>query len=96
MGSLDLGKAKDLVTSTFLDSCNDFDENEIANRIVEAEQIKKELKIEQESHEELQAAKQIVKDLNSSFRAATQYEDAKIQVLLAKLEELQANTKGEG
>ena len=89
MSSIDLGKAKKVLSETFLEDCNDFDQQEIANRIVEAEQVKKDLSIEMDNHEELQAAKQIVKDLSSSFKTAIKYEEAKIQYLLAKLEELQ-------
>ena len=41
---------------------------------------------EKEGHTELQAAKEIVKDLNAGFSSAIKYEKAKIEFLLEQIE----------
>ena len=88
--AIDIGKARKILNETFLDNNENISEDEAATLIVKAEQQKKSLQEEMDNHERLNAAKQIVKDLQSSFTSAIRYEDAKIQFLLAKIEEIQS------
>ena len=87
--SIDLGKAKKILSSTFLEDNNDVSEDEAAALIVKAEQQIKGLKDEMRSDDQLQAAAQVKKDLESGYKDAIKYEEAKIQYLLAKIEEIQ-------
>ncbi len=49
----------------------------------------KDLKEEMSQNERLQAAKQIVKDLESGYKSTVKYEEAKISFLLEKVEEIE-------
>lgn len=87
--ALDLGKAKKILSATFLEDNQSVNEDEAAALIVKAEQQIKALTDEMNSDEELHAAAQIKKDLESGYKNAIKYEQAKIQYLLAKIEEIQ-------
>ena len=87
--ALDLGKAKKILSQTFLEDNNEVNEDVAASLIVKAEQQIKGLSDEMAEDEELQAAAQIKKDLESGYKTAIKYEQAKIQYLLAKIEEIQ-------
>lgn len=87
--AIDLGKAKKVLSKTFLDDHDDIAEDQAAELIVKSELRIKALKEEMDSDEKLQAAKSIVKDLSSAYRETINYENAKIQWLLSKIEELQ-------
>lgn len=87
--ALDLGKAKKILSQTFLEDNSDVNEDVAASLIVKAEQQIKALSDEMTEDEELQAASQIKKDLESGYKTAIKYEQAKIQYLLAKIEEIQ-------
>ena len=87
--ALDLGKAKKILSQTFLEDNNEVNEDIAASLIVKAEQQIKGLSDEMADDEELQAAAQIKKDLESGYKTAIKYEQAKIQYLLAKIEEIQ-------
>src|SRR5688500_4597608 len=89
MASLDLGKAKKILTATFLEDNETVNEDQAAALIVKAEQQIKALSDEMASDEQLQAAAQVKKDLESGYKNAIKYEQAKIQYLLAKIEEIQ-------
>lgn len=79
-----LGKA-------FVENNQDIAEDEAADAIVKSEMTIRNLEEEMNGHEQLQAAKQIVKDLEGSYKAAVKYERAKIGFLLDKIEEIQAD-----
>lgn len=87
--ALDLGKAKKILNSTFLEDNDSVNEDEAAHLIVKAEQQIKALTNEMNADEQLQAALLIKKDLESGYKNAIKYEQAKIQYLLAKIEEIQ-------
>jgi small-conductance mechanosensitive channel len=87
--ALDLGKAKKILSSTFLEDNENISEDEAAALIVKAEQQIKGLRDEMAADEQLQAAAQVKKDLESGYKNAIKYEEAKIQYLLAKIDEIQ-------
>jgi hypothetical protein len=83
---VNIGKAKQILSKTFTESCEDLAEDEIESMIVKAEQRIKEIKQEQEADEKLQAAKSIIKDLNAGYTSVIKHERARIDFLLGKLE----------
>jgi len=87
--AVDLGKAKKILSSTFLEDNDKVNEDEAAGLVVKAEQLIKGLRDEMETDENLADAKAVVKDLGSGYKNAIKYEEAKIQFLLAKIEEIQ-------
>jgi len=87
--ALDLGKAKKVLGSTYIEDHNEVTEDRAAELIVKAEQKIKALESEKSQDEELAAATQIKKDLESGYNNAIKYERAKIDYLLAKIEEIQ-------
>lgn len=87
--ALDLGKAKKILSSTFLEDNDRVSEDEAASLIVKSEQQIKALREEMTADEQLQAAAQVKKDLESGYKSAMKYEEAKIQYLLGKIEEIQ-------
>ena len=89
MMPIDLGKAKKVLNKAFLDDNEDLAEDQAAELIVKSELRIKALKEEMEADEKLQAAKSIVKDLSSAYRETINYENAKVQWLLSKIEEIQ-------
>ena len=89
MAGLDLGKAKKILGSTFVEDHDNINEDSAAYLVVKANQIIKELQEEMDQHEELQAAIQVVKDLKSGYTNAIRYEQAKIHYLLEKIKEIQ-------
>lgn len=90
--TIDLGKAKKILSSTFLEENESVNEDEAAHLIVDAERKVKALTEEMNADDQLQAAIQVKKDLESGYKSAIKYEQAKIQYLLAKIEEI----RGEG
>jgi hypothetical protein len=88
--AVDLGKAKKILSQTFLEDNENVNEDEAAHLIVKAEQTIKGLTEEMQADERLNAAQQVVKDLKSGYSNAIKYEQAKVQYLLAKIEEIQA------
>ncbi len=81
------GKARSVLSQTFIDSCAELTEEQVADMVVKAEQRIKEIKHEQECDEKLSAAKSIIKDLNSGYSSVIKHERARIDFLLGKLEE---------
>ena len=88
--AVDLGKAKKILSQTFLEDNENVNEDEAAHLIVKAEQTIKGLSEEMQADDRLNAAAQVVKDLKSGYTNAIKYEQAKVQYLLAKIEEIQA------
>lgn len=91
MAEFDLGKAKKVLTSAFLEQNKDINEDEAAALVVKAEQMIRSLKEELQQDEKLQAAMSVAKDLKAGYTNAIKYEEAKIQFLLAKIDEIQEN-----
>ena len=89
MAGLDLGKAKKILDSTFIENHESINEDDAARLIVKSNQVIKDLQEEMDNHEELQAAMQVVKDLKSGYTNAMKYEQAKIFYLLEKIKEIQ-------
>jgi hypothetical protein len=89
MAGLNIGKAKKVLGSTFVENHDKINEDEAAHLIVRAEQKIKDLEDEMGNDEQLNAANQVVKDLKSGYNNAIKYERAKIHYLLSKIEEIQ-------
>jgi len=87
--ALDYGKAKSILSSSFLENNEGVSEDEASNLVVKAELAIKGLRQEKSEDEQLIAATQVKKDLESAYKNAIKYEEAKIQYLLAKIEEIQ-------
>lgn len=87
--ALDYGKAKKILSSAFLENNENVSEDEAASLVVKAEMQIKALREEKSEDEQLNAAIQVKKDLESGYNNAIKYEEAKIQYLLAKIEEIQ-------
>ena len=90
--AVDIGKAKKVLSEAFVENHEEVNEDEAAHMIMKAEQQINALTEEKFNDDNLNAAKQVVKDLNSGYTSAIGYEQAKIQFLLAKVEEIQAGT----
>lgn len=81
---------KKTLSQSFVDNHENVSEDVAADLIVKAEQKIREIKEERAADDKLAAAKQIVKDLNSAYTSAVKYEEAKIQFLLEKIQEIQS------
>jgi hypothetical protein len=84
-----LDSVKKVLSQSFVDNHENVNEDVAADLLVKAEQKIKEIKEERAADEKLAAAKQIAKDLNSAYTSAIKYEEAKIQFLLEKIQEIQ-------
>jgi hypothetical protein len=81
---------KKVLSKSFVDNHENVTEDVAGELIVRAEQKVKELREEKAADEKLKAAKEIAKDLNSGYNSAIKYEQAKIDFLLEKIEEIQS------
>lgn len=87
--AVDLGKAKKILSQSYLDNHEEINEDQAAALIVKAEQQIRELRQEMRDDEKLRAAAEIVKDLKGGYSSVIQYEEAKISYLLDKIEQIQ-------
>jgi len=87
--AVDIGKAKKVLNQAFLDNVTDIAEDEAGALIVRSEQKLRELRNEMENDEDLSGAMQVVKDLKGAYTSVMKYEEAKIQHLLEKIDEIQ-------
>ena len=87
--SVNLGKAKKVLSETFVKDNKDITEDKAMELIVKAEIAIKELEEERDQDDQLNAAKMVVRDLSAGSSSATKYEQAKIQYLIAKIQEIQ-------
>jgi hypothetical protein len=78
------------LSQSFVDNHETVSEDVAADLVVKSTQKIKNIKEERAADEKLMAAKQIAKDLNSAYTSAIKYEEAKIQFLLEKIEEIQS------
>jgi hypothetical protein len=83
------GKAKEVLNKSFIENNEDVTEDRAAELIVRSEQKIRELRDEQANDDKLNAARQIVKDLNAGYTSAIKYEQAKINWLIDKINEIQ-------
>jgi hypothetical protein len=83
---------KNTLSQSFVNNHENVSEDVAAELIVSAEQKIREIREERAADDKLAAAKQIVKDLNSAYTSAIKYEEAKIQFLLEKIEEIQTDS----
>jgi arsenate reductase-like glutaredoxin family protein len=86
---VDLGKAEQILSKSFTDNVAELSEDEIEQLIVKAQQEVRKLKREKKNDPKLQAAKEIVSDLNGAYSSAISYSEAKSSFLLDRLEEIQ-------
>ena len=87
--AVNLGKAKNTLSKTWSENVRDINEDEAANMIVRAEQKIRDILDEQRADDKLNAAKQIVKDLNAGYSSIVSLEKAKIRHLLERVQEIQ-------
>lgn len=77
------------LSKSFVDNNENVNEDFAGQEIVKSNQKIKEIEEERDADEKLQAAKQIVKDINSAYTSAIKYERAKINFFLEKIKEIQ-------
>ena len=85
-----MSNPKKVLSKSFMDNHETVAEDVAGELIVKAEQKIKEIKEEKAADSKLEAARGIVKDLNSAYNSAIRYEEAKIDFLLEKIEEIQS------
>lgn len=87
-----MSDVKKTLSKSFVDNHENISEDAAGELIVSSVQKIKEIEQEREADEKLQAAKQIVKDINSAYTSAIKYERAKVNFLLEKIQEIQEGT----
>lgn len=81
---------KKVLTESWVSQNKSLSEEEAKSKLIESEfEIRAALE-EKEGHEQLNAAREIVKDLNAGFSSAVKYEKAKIEFLLEQIESRRA------
>ncbi len=81
--------AEQKLSQSFVDNAKDLNEDEATALLVEAEQKIRTIKEERNADAKLSAAKSIVKDLSAGYNSALNYEKAKVNFLLDKIDEIQ-------
>jgi len=84
-------KTNKVLSSSFVENHQDISEDEAMEKITQCELTIRDLSEEKKNDDQLNAAKQIVKDLNNGYNSAINYEKAKIQFLLEQIEKIRAN-----
>lgn len=79
-------KWEKVLTESWVAQNKGLSEEEAKSQLIDSEFEIKAALAEKEGHEQLQAAKEIVKDLNAGFSSAIKYEKAKIEFLLEEIE----------
>ena len=87
--AISIGKAKKVLNKTFMENHDKVNEDDAKDLITKSLMKIRALKDEMSQNEQLQAAKQIVKDLESGYKSTVKYEEAKIAFLLEKVEEIE-------
>lgn len=82
-----------VLTESYVSNRRNLTEEEAEKELVQAEFEIKNILHEKEANEQLQAAKEIVKDLVSGFGSAVKYEKAKIEFLLEQIENVRVANK---
>lgn len=79
-----------VLSKSFVDNHENITEDMASDLVVKSELKIKNVKEERAADERLAQAKQIVKDLNTAYSSTIKYEQAKIDFLLEKIEEIQS------
>jgi adenosine/AMP kinase len=87
--TVSVGKAKSILSKSFIENVKDISEDVAAEMVVKAEMKIRELKEEQANDDKLNAAKQIAKDLNAGYSSVIKMEEAKIAYLLEQIRAIQ-------
>lgn len=82
---------KKTLSKAFVDNHQNIAEDEAMELIYECEKTVKDLEEDRASNDRLNAAKQIVKDLEKGYSSAVNYERAKIDFLVEKIREIRGN-----
>jgi hypothetical protein len=82
-----------VLTESWVSNRRSLTEEEAEKELVQAEFEIKQIVHEQKNNQQLQAAKEVVKDLNSGFGSAVKYEKAKIEFLLEHIENVRIANK---
>lgn len=90
------GKAKKILSNSFQENHKDIGEDRAMELIYQAEKTMKNLREERNQDDKLNAAKNIAKELGTGYTSALNYEKAKIQFLVERVEELQDYESGSG
>ncbi len=81
---------KKTLSKSFVDNHTDINEDEALELIYAANKQIKELAEEMNADEKLNAAKQIVKDLSKGYTSAANYEKAKVDFLIERVEAIRS------
>lgn len=84
-----------VLSDSFVANNKSLSEEEAKTKLIESQFAIKQINYEKENDDQLSAAKEIVKELNAGYGAATKHEKAKIEFLLEVIEAkriAQANT----
>jgi hypothetical protein len=82
-----------VLTESYVSNRKNLTEEDAEKELVQAEFEIKNILHEKDNNQQLQAAKEIVKDLVSGFGSAVKYEKAKIEFLLEQIENIRATNK---
>jgi hypothetical protein len=82
-----------VLTESWVANRKALSEEEAEKEVVGIEFEMKNILHEKENNQELNAAKEILKDLNSGFSSALKYEKAKIEFLLEHIENIRVRNK---
>ena len=86
-------KWEKILSETFVSNNLNLSEEEAKTKLIDSQFQIKGLVADKEDDEQLNAAKEIVKDLNAGYNAALANEKAKIEFLLEVIEKRRALTK---
>lgn len=75
-----------VLSETFVSNNKDLSEEDAKSKLIQAQFAIKQINSEKEDDDQLNAAKEIVKELNAGYGAATKHEKAKIEFLLEVIE----------
>lgn len=79
-------KWEKVLSDSFVSNNKDISEEEAKNRLIQSQFAIKQINYEKESDDQLNAAKEIVKELNAGYNSAVKHEKAKIEFLLEVIE----------
>ena len=82
-----------VLTESYVSNRKNLTEEDAEKELVQAEFEIKNILHEKDNNQQLQAAKEIVKDLVSGFGSAVKYEKAKIEFLLEQIENIRGTNK---
>lgn len=87
--TVSVGRAKSILSKSFIENVKDISEDVAAEMVVKAEMKIRDLKEELANDDKLNAAKQIAKDLNAGYSSVIKMEEAKIAYLLEQIRAIQ-------